>query len=229
MKILSIGKKIQHANLEIISFEFSALEKIDEITLYDYIIITGGDGAVRRAIKQLLKLNQTLPPFILNAKGSFNVVAKLHRAPKLTKVLDKLAENKPLNLNKQSIYALNHEVFLFSAGNMNDLQHIFFSEIIRFGFLKKGMLKYLVSAFLLLPVHIMTLPFMLMSNKRFFIFAPARFIKKLGSFYGQVPEIKIDLDNYYNLVELDGDVVTIEEAIFNIRTVGEMQVVTKLT
>jgi len=68
-------------------------------------------------------------------------------------------------------------------------------------------------------------PFMLLSSQRFFIFTPASFIKKFGSFYGEVKEMKIDLKNGYNLIELDGDIVTIEESILNISPVDSVEIV----
>jgi hypothetical protein len=110
---------------------------------------------------------------------------------------------------------------------MGDLQHIIFSETLRFGWMEHGALKYILAVLLLLPAHIILTPFMLMSSRKFFIFTPLRIIKKFGSFYGEVKEMTIDLQNYHNLIELDGDVVTIEESLLHIRPVGSIGVVTK--
>ena len=68
-------------------------------------------------------------------------------------------------------------------------------------------------------------PFMLMSKRKFFIFTPAKFIPKFGSFYGKVKDMEIDLDNSYNHIELDGDVVTIEEQILQISPAGNIDIV----
>jgi hypothetical protein len=116
-------------------------------------------------------------------------------------------------------------MFLFSAGNMGDLQHIFLSETLRFGILEKGIVKYLLAVLFLLPVHLIMTPFMLLSSRRFFIFTPASFIPKFGSFYGQVKEMEIDLQNGYNHIELDGDVVTLTESILNIKPAGFIEIV----
>ena len=70
-------------------------------------------------------------------------------------------------------------------------------------------------------------PFMLMSSTRFFIFTPARFIKKFGSFYGEVEEVNIDLDNDYNMLELDGDIVTVHGKHLEIKQAGSVTVVTR--
>ena len=226
MQILSIGKTLQHDTLAITSIEVSALPEHHDIEQYDYIIINGGDGTIRRVLKQLHTLSN-IPTFILNPTGSFNVVAKIHRAPKIDTVLDMLANAERPKTQKHHLFKLNEELFLFSAGNMGDLQHIFLSETLRFGFLKYGIFKYILAFLFLLPVHIIMTPFMLMSSTRFFIFTPARFIKKFGSFYGEVKEVDIDLDNDYNMLELDGDIVTVKGRHLEIRQAGNVSVVTQ--
>ena len=226
MKILSIGKVIQHESLNITSITTESLSTHKDIEFYAYIIINGGDGTIRRVLKQLHNL-EYIPTFILNPIGSFNVVAKIHRSPKINDVLDLLANGNIPKTHKHHLFKLNNEMFLFSAGNMGDLQHIFFSETLRFGVLRHGILKYLLSFVLLLPAHILLTPFMLMSKNRFFIFTPLRFIKKLGSFYGEVNEMTIELNNPYNLIELDGDLITIEEKKLHITQAGSVPVVTQ--
>ena len=53
MHILSIGKTLQHHAVDIISIEISELASHPDIDSYDYIIISGGDGSIRRVIKTL--------------------------------------------------------------------------------------------------------------------------------------------------------------------------------
>ena len=226
MQILSIGKSIEHAKLSITSIELSALSTHPDIEDYSYIIISGGDGSIRRVVKILHTLKQQVP-IILNPVGSFNVVAKMHRVPKLQKILELLASGEIPKTREQQYYALNHEVFLFSAGNMGDLQHIYLSESLRFGVLKEGMAKYILSVLFLLPLHLIMTPFMLLSPNRFFIFTPVSFIKKFGSFYGEVKEMTIELENDYNHIELDGDIVTIEERKLQIGPAGSIEIIIK--
>jgi len=226
MKILSIGKILYHDGLDITSIEASSLHEHHNIELYTYVIINGGDGTIRRVLKQLHDLKH-MPIFILNPTGSFNVVAKIHRAPKIEKVLNALANGENPKTQKHHLFKLNDEIFLFSAGNMGDLQHIFLSETLRFGLLKHGIFKYILAVILLIPAHIIMTPFMLMSKSRFFIFTPARFIKKFGSFYGEVNDITIDLDNEYNMIELDGDIITVHGRHLHIRQAGNVTVVTQ--
>ncbi|MEA3491205.1 MAG: diacylglycerol kinase family protein [Campylobacterota bacterium] len=224
MKILSVGKTITHSGLEIVSIEASSLLEHHDIESYDYVIINGGDGTIRRVLRQLHSLRSP-PCFILNPTGSFNVVAKIHRVPPIDKTLERLADNEQVKIEKHHLFRLNDDIFLFSAGNMGDLQHIFLSETLRFGWLKHGIGKYLLAALLLLPSHLIMTPFMLMSSQRFFIFTPLRIIKKFGSFYGEVDEITIDMESEYNMLELDGDIVTIHSKHLHIRQAGSVPIV----
>ncbi len=221
MNIISVGKETTHKDLNIINIKEDELDKYENI---DYLIIHGGDGSIRRTVSKLHKAKK-YPNIIINPIGSFNVVAKMHRVPKLQKVLDALAKDEIPKTKKHKFFTLNGEVFLFSAGNMGDLQHIFVSETLRFGILKKGMTKYILAVIFLLPIHIIMTPFMLLSKRRFFIFTPMPFISKLGSFYNDIKELTIDLDNHYNIIELDGDIVPIEESILYIREAGFISVV----
>jgi hypothetical protein len=227
MRILSVGQEITYKGLDIDSITADSLPEHHDIEQYAYIIINGGDGTIRRVLRQLHTLEKQ-PLFILNPTGSFNVVAKIHRAPKIENVLEMLAKGERPKIQKHHLFKINDEIFLFSAGNMGDLQHIFLSETLRFGWLKHGILKYILAVFFLFPVHLIMTPFMLMSKTRFFIFTPIRIIKKLGSFYGEVPhELIIDLENAYNMIELDGDIVTLHGNILHIRQAGHVKVITQ--
>jgi hypothetical protein len=108
---------------------------------------------------------------------------------------------------------------------MGDLQHIFLSETLRFGIIKHGIFKYILAVIFLLPVHLVMTPFMLLSKSRFFIFTPLYFIKKFGSFYGEVKNITIDLKNEYNVLELDGDIIIVHDRYLNINQVGTIPIV----
>ena len=227
MRILSVGKVLEHPKLEIDSITTFSLPEHHDIEQYDYVVIHGGDGTIRRVLKQLHSLKEQ-PVFILNPTGSFNVVAKIHKAPKIEEVLDMLARGDVPKRQKHHLFRLNQEIFLFSAGNMGDLQHIFLSETLRFGCLKHGIAKYILAVIFLFPVHLLMTPFMLMSRTRFFIFTPLRIVKKLGSFYGEVPkELVIDLENEYNMLELDGDIVTLKERKIHITHAGNISIVTQ--
>lgn len=219
MKILSLGKTINHPTLEITSIEISELSAQHDLSDYAYIILSGGDGSVRRAVNRLQHFQHTAT-FILNPTGSFNFVAKLHKVRKIDKILDAIAKGEQIPSEKHHYFSLNDEIFLFSAGNMGDLQHILVAETLRFGLLKHHMGKYVLALLFLLPMHLFITPFMLLSRNRFFIFTPLRIIKKFGSFYGEVKEMTIHLENHYNHLELDGDIVTIETDTLHIKPAG---------
>ncbi len=193
----------------------------------DYLLISGGDGSLRRVIKRALELTKDLPPIIINPSGSFNVVAKKHKVVDVKELILKIKEQKKVTMSTQDVYAINDEIFLFSAGNMGDLHHIVFSEMLRFGFLKNGFLKYLLAFLLLLPAHIFTTPFMLFSKRRFFIFTPLRYIKRVGNFYSRFEDkLHFDLENGYNIFELDGDIVTIKQSSLTIRKICTINIAT---
>ncbi len=223
MKILSINRELEYEELDITNIRESQLSDSLDIP-YDYIIISGGDGTIRRVVSILYK-QKSIPQIILNPTGSFNVIAKLHRVPKIEKTLQTLANGEIPQTREHKLYRLNNHIFLFSAGNMGDVQHILISETLRFGILKRGMAKYIITTILLLPLYIILTPFMLLSKIRFFIFTPFSFISKFGSFYGQVVDMDIDLDNQYNIIELDGDIVLIEESFVEIRREGFVEIV----
>jgi len=226
VKILSVGKVIAYNGLDIKSIEASQLSCEHDIESYDYIIINGGDGMIRRVLSQLHDLKQP-PNFILNPVGSFNVVAKIHRVKPIEKILKKISFGEALYIEKHHIFKLNDELFLFSVGNMGDLQHIFISETLRFGWLRYGMAKYILAALFLFPIHLVMTPFMLMSPERFFVFTPLRCIKKFGTFYGEVDDIRIELHDEYNIIELDGDLVTLYSQDIHIRQAGNLPIVVK--
>ncbi|NOR55505.1 MAG: hypothetical protein GQ531_04800 [Sulfurovum sp.] len=225
MSLLSIGKELHYDGLDIHSITLCELENHVSLQDYEYIIIHGGDGSIRRVVKILDKKEHQVK-LILNPIGSFNVIAKMHQVPKFKEVLEKIVQKEVLTIKEQSYYRLNHEIFLFSAGNMGDVQHIFLSESLRFGWLKHGVAKYILAFLFLLPVHLIMTPFMLLSKRKFFIFTPASFIKKFGSFYGRVEPIHIDLGSVFHTLELDGDLVTIEEQILDIKAAGQLSIVT---
>jgi hypothetical protein len=226
MRILAIGTGLTCPSLQIVHTTEKDLLSQPNIQDFDYLLIGGGDGTLRRILGALKQL-QNIPPIILDPTGSFNVIAKLHNVLPAEKILDKLAAGEKVTTKKQRIYRLNEEIFLFSAGNMGDLQHIFFSETLRFGILRKGVAKYLLATLFLLPAHVILTPFMLMSKSRFFIFTPFSLIKKFGSFYGVIDnDMAIDLQSTFNYLELDGDIVMIQESILHISPLREIDIIT---
>jgi len=191
----------------------------------DYIIVSGGDGLLRRIVQHIIFSGEKKPAVIIDAKGSFNVIAKKHFIPKLNKVLKKIESGEKLHTKNQDVYKLNNHIFLFSAGNLHDALHIHLSEILRVGFLKKGALKYIISSLFVIPVALLTLPFLLFSKKRFFIITPVKF----GNFmniYSKIDSLKIDLGSEYNLMEIDGDLIILQDRHIKINLIDSIKIVT---
>jgi len=224
MKILSVDRKVTFDGLDITSVDFGDLKTLPDIEQYNYIIVHGGDGAIRRVV-QFFYHNQHNPKFIIDTAGSFNVISKINRLPKMEEVLDKLSNNQEVKKISQPIYKLNEEIFLFSAGNMGDLRHILISETLRLGIIKNGMIKYLISLIYLLPLHIIMTPFELLSKYRFFIFTPLKKIKKFGNFYGEVVPFVKNLGSSHNLIELDGDIVVFYQSTIKVDLVGSVTLI----
>jgi hypothetical protein len=217
MKLLLIGKSVTHPHLDIEHTTLQTLPLEASLAEYDYLILSGGDGLIRRTIEYFHHHNLTLPPLILHPTGSFNVISKYHKTAPLMDILERITEKKSLQSTPLDYYTLNEHIFLFSAGNMNDLQHIFLAEHLRFGILKKGAWKYLLSALLLLPYHLLITPFLLSSQQHFAIFTPLRPFKKWGNLYGEVKKpLTLNLGTEYQLIQLDGDIVTLHSASITI-------------
>lgn len=228
MKILSIGQHIEFPNIEITYISLLHLVSVENISDFDYILISGGDGAIRRTLKDLYNKfgPSSIPPFIVNPTGSFNVLAKIHRLPNIDKILLRISSGKDIKKRVIPFYAIDKKIFLFSCGNSSDVAHIFISEVLRFGILKSGALRYIISTLILLPFHLLITPFLLTSKSRFFVFTPLKF-KRFFNIYGQINDsLEIDLKNYYNVLEFDGDLSVVKKQKIVIQKVGNISLAT---
>ncbi|RUM74836.1 MAG: hypothetical protein DSZ12_04790, partial [Sulfurovum sp.] len=59
MNILSIGATIEDHRFTITNYSFSELSTLKNLHTYDYILISGGDGLIRRVIQTLYTNNHT--------------------------------------------------------------------------------------------------------------------------------------------------------------------------
>ncbi len=225
MRIVSVNKDIKISNAEVIAVDEKAFDNIS-LQNIDYVIISGGDGLLRRIIEKIINKGKERPTVIIDAQGSFNVIAKRYMIPKLEKVLQKLENNEALQKRNLDVYRLNNHIFLFSAGNLTDALHIHLSEILRVGFLKKGALRYLISGLFVLPITILTFPFLIFSKKRFFIFTPFKLIN-FKNHYTKIKQLHFDIQNEYNILEIDGDLVILQERFIDIKKLDEIEIVVK--
>ena len=222
-KIVAINKEIYLKNYEIVNTDEKGFYDID-FSDVAYVIVSGGDGLLRRIIQYIIFSGQQKPKIIIHPKGSFNVIAKKLFVPKLDKVLQKLEAAQPLQTKKQDVYKLNDQVFLFSAGNLHDALHIHLSEMFRVGFLKKGMLKYIISTIFVLPLAIVTLPFLLFSKKRFIVLTVLRSFNFMN-FYTKIEKLHVDLGSEYNLLEIDGDLIFLQDRYIDIKLIDQVDIV----
>jgi len=223
MKFIAVNTGIQIKGHEVVSLSEKEFYDVD-FNDADYVIISGGDGLLRRIIQYIIFSGQKKPAIIIDAQGSFNVIAKKHLIPKLSKVVKKIETGDVLKSKKQDVYQLNNHVFLFSAGNMHDALHIHLSEILRVGILRKGPWKYLVSAVFVIPIAVITLPFLLFSKKRFFIMTPFKGFNFMN-LYTRIDRLDIDLKNAYNLLEIDGDLIILEDSKITIKRIDDIDIV----
>ena len=223
MKFIAINTNISIKNHEVVQTDEKSFYDM-QLAGVDYVIVSGGDGLLRRIIEYIIFSGQPKPKIIIDAKGSFNVIAKRHLVPKLSKTLQKIEVGETLQTKLQDVYKLNNYVFLFSAGNMFDALHIHLSEMLRIGFLSRGPLKYIISALLISPVIIVTTPFLLFSKKRFFIFTPVELFN-FRNFYTKPKQLKIDLKNTYNLLEIDGDLIILKDRFVTIKRIDNIEIV----
>jgi hypothetical protein len=222
-RLLSIGTKYDIPGITVDTVRYDEFIRCD-ITSYDAVVVSGGDGAIRRCVETMHTKGIQLP-IIIDPKGSFNVIAKQHRLPDARKTIEAYLQGN-FDKIRRCYYTLNDKhVFLFSAGNMGDLHHIFISETLRFGILKNGAAKYLLSFVLMLPLHIVLTPPMLLSKRRFFIFTPLKFLpKRFGSFRRDIDLLHIDTGNDYHFVELDGDIVTLHTSELDLKKAGTIEI-----
>jgi len=225
MKIISVNKELKLANADVISVNEKEFDRIS-LQNTDYVVISGGDGLLRRIIEKIINKGDERPTIIIDAQGSFNVIAKRYMIPKLEKVIRKLENNEALQKRLLDVYRLNNHIFLFSAGNLTDALHIHLSEILRIGFLRKGALRYIISGIFVLPVTLLTLPFLIFSKRRFFIFTPFKLIN-FKNHYTKIDHLHFDVKNDYNILEIDGDLVILQERFIDIKKLDEIEIVVK--
>ncbi len=76
MKFIAINTQLKLNNHDVTSVSESQFYDLP-LNNIDYIIISGGDGLVRRIIEYIIFSGQHKPKIIIDAQGSFNVIAKL--------------------------------------------------------------------------------------------------------------------------------------------------------
>ncbi len=223
--IISINKRFWHEKLTIDYIPQSDLDTID-LTGYEYVIISGGDGAIRRLVEYCALNRIALPKLLIDAEGTFNVLAKRYRLPRVHDILDAIAEDKTVSCMDKNYYSVNDtHFFIFSAGNSIDKVYIILADVFRVGFLQKSKFRYGLSMLFLLPLLVM-LPLFMLHKKYFFVFDV--FEKQLPSFLNihfRPQKLRIRLASDYNIWQMDGDVVVVRSRKNSIKKAGTLAIV----
>ncbi len=212
-KVLAINSNIRIPHTQMEHISEADLEKIDDTAEYDYVLISGGDGALRRCTAFLYNRNMlNKVKVIIHKRGTFNLLANMYKIKNVRKIAKKIEHGEELAVREIDLYSINgKEFFIFSAGNSLDVLYIHLSELFRIGFLRKSKFRYLLSFIFLLPSILILLPITLLNKKSFLLFlffSPK--IKKFFNIYFNVDSIELTPNEPKMLMQLDGDLAMIE-------------------
>ena len=169
-KVLAVNHEV---NLESCDYTFITESELYSCSVesYDYVIVTGGDGLLRRVVSWIHRTiphSDTSPVVLLNPKGTSNIYRKFHNCASIQQFQSYLKGTTSIKVKACPYYSLNDEIFLFSAGNSFDLACIKLSEKLR-PFLS-GFSRYFCSGMIITPILFYYLAKQLLNSNIFFIF-----------------------------------------------------------
>ena len=226
-RVLCVNKEFEQHGLEVVSIKESELSSVD-IESFEYLLVSGGDGAIRRVVEFMAKNSIKMPKLIVDPEGTFNMIYKLYRIKESKTILEKIAKNETLKEMERNYFSVNSDhYFIFSAGNSLDMIYIILSDLFRVGFLVKSKLRYLFSIIFLLPLMVMMIPFFLVVKKYFLIFNGYDFkLKNILNIHLNPDEVRLELDSDYNIWQMDGDVVVVRSKSNHIKKAGRLKLIT---
>lgn len=224
--MLSVNGEFSYEGIEIVSIREHELAEAD-IQLFDYLMISGGDGAIRRTVETLHKNRQSIPPIIINPEGTFNLICKAYRLSTPEKIFEKILASKELKRREKSYFGVNKEhYFIFSAGNSLDMLYIVLSDLFRVGLIARSKIRYFFSIFFLLPLLLIATPIFLFVRSYFFVFNLFKTgIKKFQNVYLDENFIVIYSNSDYNIWQMDGDIVIVRSKKCTITEAGTIEFV----
>eukprot|EP01022_Parablepharisma_sp_SALTPOND_P024208 TRINITY_DN53277_c0_g3_i1.p1 TRINITY_DN53277_c0_g3~~TRINITY_DN53277_c0_g3_i1.p1 ORF type:complete len:789 (+),score=28.01 TRINITY_DN53277_c0_g3_i1:656-3022(+) len=225
-RVLCVNKEFDQQGLEVVSIKESELESVD-IESFEYLLVSGGDGAIRRVVEFMAKKSINMPKLIVDPEGTFNMIYKLYRIKDPKTILEKIANNESIEEIERNYFSVNSDhYFIFSAGNSLDMIYIILSDLFRVGFLVKSKLRYLFSIIFLLPLMVMMIPFFLVVKKYFLIFNGYDFkLKNILNIHLNPDEVRLELDSDYNIWQMDGDVVVVRSKSNHIKKAGRLKLI----
>ncbi|MFP4332504.1 MAG: diacylglycerol kinase family protein [Campylobacterales bacterium] len=221
-----MNKVFEKEGLDIVSIEEGELSCVD-IESFEYILVSGGDGAIRRVVEYMAKNNIKMPKLIVDPEGTFNMIYKLYRIKTPEDILEKIAQESALKEVDRNYFSVNSDhYFIFSAGNSLDMIYIILSDLFRVGFLVKSKLRYLISIIFLLPLIVIMIPFFLVVKKYFLVFNGYDFrLKSILNIHLNPSEVRIELDSDYNIWQMDGDIVVVRSKSNHIKKAGRLKLI----
>ncbi|MFW6308126.1 MAG: diacylglycerol kinase family protein [Campylobacterales bacterium] len=191
------------------------------------MLVSGGDGAIRRVVEYMAKNNIKMPKLIVDPEGTFNMIYKLYRIKTPEDILEKIAQESALKEVDRNYFSVNSDhYFIFSAGNSLDMIYIILSDLFRVGFLVKSKLRYLISIIFLLPLIVIMIPFFLVVKKYFLVFNGYDFrLKSILNIHLNPSEVRIELDSDYNIWQMDGDIVVVRSKSNHIKKAGRLKLI----
>lgn len=224
INVLSVNGEIEMEGVEVFSLKDSEIANI-ELERYDYLIISGGDGAIRRCVEAIYKKGDKIPPIIINPEGTFNLIHKAYGIKNPKEILQKVINNEEIKFRMKDFFSVNDKhIFVFSAGNSLDMLYIVLSDLFRVGPIARSKIRYLFSIFFLLPLVIVVAPIFLFMKSYFFVFNIYKIgIKRCCNLYFDEQLIKVKSDSDYNIWQMDGDIVIVRSKNSVIKKAGEIK------
>lgn len=224
INVLSVNGDMDIEGIEVFSVKDSEIASI-ELARYDYLIISGGDGAIRRCVEAIYKRGDKIPPIIINPEGTFNLICKAYGIKSPKEILEKAVKNQEIKFRMKEFFSVNDKhIFVFSAGNSLDMLYIVLSDLFRVGLIARSKIRYFFSIFFLLPLMLVAVPIFLFIKSYFFVFNIYKLgIKRFCNLYFDEQLIEIKSNSDYNIWQMDGDIVIVRSKNSVIKKAGEIK------
>jgi len=226
INILNINGNYETKGVNPTNIKESEIPLVD-IESFDYLVISGGDGAIRRSVEALHKKGSKIPPIVINPEGTFNLICKAYGIKTPDKIFEKIVNNENVAMRNKSFFSVNDKhFFIFSAGNSLDMLYIVLSDLFRVGLIAKSKIRYFFSIFFLLPLILLALPVFLFIRSYFFVFNLFSFgIDRFCNIYFDRELIEVKSNSDYNIWQMDGDIVIVRSKNSVIKKAGDIQFV----
>ncbi|HBB40556.1 MAG: hypothetical protein COW73_08275 [Nitrospirae bacterium CG18_big_fil_WC_8_21_14_2_50_70_55] len=210
VRVLAVGGGCFEGVEQVTPAELARLAA-EELRAFSHLLVTGGDGAVRRACGTMVRAGVVLP-VILHPTGTSNILHTLLRLGSAAPILARLRAGAGVAEIAQPLHTIGGEPFLFSAGDLLDRGYMVVAERLRIGPLTASRWRYALPAPLLVPA-LAALPLYLL---------PGHFL------YYRVGPINVQIGCGKTVrcrhLQLDGDLVELPVARAPIEAAGTVRI-----